>query len=182
MAETNQELQARHKKLGAIFMPYAASRHLALKERNGRLVHYTTAESALKIIKSESIWLRNARDMNDFSEVEHGFALMKESFLVNDKARRIRLYSTLSKIADQCGEDAIKKFDDWWTWTQTSTYLSCFSEHSNSEDEDAYGRLSMWRAFSRNQAAVAIVLRGLPVDGNVTISTSPFPQLLKHLR
>ena len=41
-----------------------------------RFAHYTSADVAMQIIKAKpdnrSLWLRNATEMNDFSEVEFG--------------------------------------------------------------------------------------------------------------
>jgi len=37
-----------------------------------RLVHYTSAENAYRIISGKQVWLRNAHLMNDYSEMQHG--------------------------------------------------------------------------------------------------------------
>jgi hypothetical protein len=65
-------------RLGNILMPYAAKQRQALFEKDPsrthvRLVHYTTAEAALNIIRSKRFWMRNTNCMADYREVQHGF-------------------------------------------------------------------------------------------------------------
>lgn len=45
--------------------------------------------------------------------------------------------------------------DKNWENIRTGTYITCLSEHEN--NEDAHGRLSMWRAFGVNATRVALV-------------------------
>ncbi len=47
---------------------------------NTSFAHYTTAEAAMKIIRSGEIWLRNVRVMNDYSEVVYGLDLMANAW------------------------------------------------------------------------------------------------------
>src|SRR5690606_28877157 len=59
----------------------------------------------------------------------------------------------------------------------TGTYLLCLSEHVN--DEDATGRLSMWRAYGRG-TGVAIVMNSAPFLGGSDVLkayTSPVAYL-----
>lgn len=44
-------------KLMSIFMPEPTRRRLLLHESNRRVVHYTSAENAVKIISSATMWL-----------------------------------------------------------------------------------------------------------------------------
>lgn len=57
--------------IAELFFPHMTARFAALKAGK-RLVHYTSADSAYKIISGRQIWLRNAQMMNDFSEIRHG--------------------------------------------------------------------------------------------------------------
>jgi len=141
--------------LGKIFMPYAARRAKQLLAGTGRLAHYTTAENAIKIIRSRTIWLRNARGMHDFSEVEYGYSQLRDYFQDTEKSRNFA--AALDGCSANIVTDAVTLFDKWWSQIQTNTYISCFSEHV--DNEDAHGRLSMWRAFGRDAAGVAIVIR-----------------------
>jgi hypothetical protein len=137
-------------KLEEIFMPYADMKRKEVLKKPDRLVHYTTAENAINIIRTKCLWLRNARGMQDFSEVEYGYSQLHDYFQNKDNLNAF----------DGCGEnvtrDAITSFNQWWGHIQTSSYISCFSEHGITED--LHGRLSMWRAFGRNTTGVAIVI------------------------
>lgn len=65
-------------RLESIFTPYARSKRDGLYYNNKnrgdvptgqRFVHYTSAESALRIIKTKQIWMRNATCMSDYREI-----------------------------------------------------------------------------------------------------------------
>ena len=83
--------------LQGIFMPYAMSRRDALLNRNGRFVHYTSAESGLSIIRTRQMWLRNAMCMADYSEVQHGGGLLQR-FFGNDANK-----TAFMQAMDTCG-------------------------------------------------------------------------------
>lgn len=55
--------------LSKIFLADLVNHQERIRNEKKRFVHYTTAESALNILKSEEIWLRNATLMNDYMEV-----------------------------------------------------------------------------------------------------------------
>ena len=59
-----------------------------------------------------------------------------------------------------------KLFDDWTGHLKFDTYLTCFSEHK--ESEDTFGRLSMWRAYG-GTTGVALVMKNEPFQ-STTIS------------
>jgi hypothetical protein len=54
-------------------------------EGGARFVHYTSAESALSIIKSKHLWMRNTTCMTDFREVQHGFDILARFFFDEQK-------------------------------------------------------------------------------------------------
>jgi hypothetical protein len=118
-----------------------------------RFVHYTSAESALKIITSKRIWMRNATCMTDYREVQHGFAALQRYFSVH----RPTFDAALNECSPGITEEAFSLFDQWWENIQLHTYITSISEHD--EREDMHGRLSMWRAFGGTTARVAIVIR-----------------------
>jgi Protein of unknown function (DUF2971) len=123
-----------------------------------RLAHYTTAQNAINIFKSKKLWLRNTRFMDDYSEVRHGQELLS-SYLRNDNwANRDKLQTVLKK----CGVELehLSNFEKFWEHVGKDTYICCFSEHTTKDDE--HGRLSMWRAFSKDLAAVAIIFKYPP--------------------
>src|SRR5258708_31961153 len=51
-----------------------------------RFVHYTSAEAALKIIKSKRLWMRNTTCMVDYREVQHGLQIIQNFLSISIKA------------------------------------------------------------------------------------------------
>ena len=147
-------------RLGNILMPYAERQRKALFERvpnqaYARLIHYTTAENALKIINSKRFWMRNTHCMADYREVQHGFQIFNKFF--SDAAKSKAFTETLDKSAPGVAQEAIQMFNASWNDIQFNTYISSISEHQDTEDQ--HGRLSMWRAFGGSGARVGIVLK-----------------------
>jgi hypothetical protein len=147
-------------RLGTIFMPEAMRQRAkaGFIDENStpkRFVHYTTAEAAIKIIQTKRMWMRNTMCMTDYSEVQHGFALIN-SFFQNEHN-----YEFFATALDQChsevSKDTLLAFSHWWERQRTETYVASISEHEDGEDE--HGRLSMWRAFGGNAGKVALVFR-----------------------
>lgn len=147
-------------RLGHILMPYAERQRKAFFEKTpnqtyARLVHYTTAENALKIINSKRIWMRNTHVMADYREVQHGFEIFNKFF--SDPAKGKVFADTLDQCAPGVALEAIRMFNESWRDIQFNTYISSISEHQDNEDQ--HGRLSMWRAFGGAGARVGIVLK-----------------------
>jgi hypothetical protein len=154
------------RRLAEIFMPYAASRRDDVVSKNGRFVHYTSAANALNIINSKTLWMRNTTCMTDYSEVMHGFNRL------NDHPNTKQYLDFLNAEFDNLGKESADLFNSWWNDTQTQTFITSISEHR--DNEDIHGRLSMWRAFSKGNARVALVIR-LP------LTNRRFAQSLKLL-
>ena len=130
----------------------------------GRLVHYTTAEAALNIIRTKRFWMRNTNCMSDFSEVQHGFDILDKFFA--NKARKESFTEALDDCIPGVASEAIAAFNNSWKDILLNTYIACLSEHQDSEDSN--GRLSMWRAFGGTATRIGIVLN-IPY----TLSTLP---------
>jgi hypothetical protein len=58
--------------INQIFFPYAFQRHQEALDKKQRIVHYTSVETAMSIIRHNEVWMRNANCMNDFMEVQYG--------------------------------------------------------------------------------------------------------------
>jgi hypothetical protein len=148
-------------RLESIFTPHARTKRDAFyhndnKEnlpRPQRFVHYTSAEAALKIIKTKRIWMRNTTCMSDYREVQHGFELLNKFF--SDESKKKAFIAALDACSPNSAEEAINLFNQWWNDTQLNTYIASVSEHD--DGEDLFGRLSMWRAFGGFTTRVAIV-------------------------
>lgn len=143
------------RKLQGIFMPYAVRKRTAMIEREGRFVHYTSAANALEIIKTKKVWMRNTNCMSDYSEIQHGFDTLNKFF--SNAPKRDSFLAALDSCIQGVGQEGLTLFNQWWNDIRFNTYISSMSEHW--DDEDQHGRLSMWRAFTRGGARVALVLK-----------------------
>jgi hypothetical protein len=136
-----------------IFDPYADRRiKEAASDNNIDFVHYTSADAAMKIIQSQSWWLRSSSIMNDFQEVSYGIARMDEAEKEHGDCFRDALEAICPGLYDQTQ----KEFAAWKLGFFNDTFLASFSAHHRDE-EDLTGRLSMWRAYG-GEASVAIIL------------------------
>jgi len=139
-----------------IFHPYAFSKTLAAFMNRQRFVHYTTADTALRILTGREVWLRKSTCMNDFMEIEHGFECLQHAY----KNNRDNWNKTLNAIYPDLGDELETRYNNWLPSFRGDTYLACVSEHL--DDENRIGRLSMWRAYG-GKAGVALVLNGFPL-------------------
>jgi hypothetical protein len=129
----------------AIFHPFAKTQRDALYAQNpsARFVHYTSAESALKIVTSKRLWMRNTTCMTDYREVQHGYGILARYFA--DAQKRSTFVQSLDQCAPGVANEAMNLFDQWRFDIGANTYIASVSEHGDQEDN--HGRLSMWRAF-----------------------------------
>ncbi|GGD98639.1 hypothetical protein GCM10011529_00880 [Polymorphobacter glacialis] len=122
-------------------------------------MHYTTAEAAYKIICNKEIWLRSAAVMNDFSEIDYGLKCLKSAW---DSPNGIALQEMLDRLHPSLRADLTNLFDGHAENLRTDTYLTSLSDHSDNEDN--FGRLSMWRAYG-GKVGVALVLNPSAFSG-----------------
>jgi Protein of unknown function (DUF2971) len=144
----------------SIFQPYSLERIKHALINKTRFVHYTTADTAVRILENEQIWLRKCSCMNDFMEVEHGFECLNSAYKKNQELVKATLDALFPNIQDRLQ----KLFNSWLPHFRTGTYIACVSEHGNptvGEEEDQIGRLSMWRAYG-GKTGVAIVMNNGP--------------------
>ena len=146
-----------HELTMSIFSTHYVRRVTKIHEEGSSFVHYTGAETALRIIRNNNIWLRNTQCMNDYQEVHHGIDCLVTSFSYEVSGEKFKdaLESTFSGITKRITD----LFDGWIPALRSSTYIMCVSEHPPSENE--YGRLSMWRAYGGKQS-VALVFNTTP--------------------
>lgn len=138
-----------------IFCPHLIERFLHLHFSKTRLAHYTSTENAMKIVDGRSVWLRNVRCMNDFSEVQWGARLLETFF---DSSAATPFWSTLESIQPGIRERTSTQYRGWAKDFISNTYVFCLSEHAS---EDDLGRLSMWRAYATNNGC-ALILDSAP--------------------
>jgi hypothetical protein len=139
-------------RLWGIFFPHAEARTQEISSANTRFAYYTSAETALKIFSTGEFWMRNARVMNDYEEIQYGLDHLRTIYS-GDAGKRFQ--RSLNDIFPGFTENFIGKFNQWVPAMLNDTYLGCFSEHLPSEDN--LGRLSMWRAYGQPHG-VAIIL------------------------
>ena len=136
-------------RLFGIFLPYFRDKRAHSEQTRQRFAHYTSADSAVKMLNSEEVWLRKSSVMNDFSEIEFGIGCL-------DRAWRspagVQFKQLLNSMFEGSAGRIENMFEQQLPQMRYDTYLACISEHD--EDENRFGRLSMWRAYGN----VAIVL------------------------
>ncbi|MBW8363353.1 MAG: hypothetical protein K0M39_02220 [Rhizobium sp.] len=139
-------------RIEAIFFPYATERIAKVRESKTRFVHYTSAEVAMQIISGQEVWMRNATTMNDYMEVTHGSECLRKAYA---GANGQKLKQTIDALFPGLSGELESRFNAWLPGLRYDTYLTCISEHCDSEDK--HGRLSMWRAYG-GSTGVALVL------------------------
>jgi Protein of unknown function (DUF2971) len=147
-----------------IFFPYIAKKIQEVPPSDRRFAYYTTADTAMKILRGKQIWLRNTAVMNDYSEVEYGFNCFESAYQTEPGTNfQAALESCVPGLAEEVTKEL---FNDWQLIIRENTYVTCLSEHLSKEDQ--YGRLSMWRAYG-NGAGVALVINGPVMFANTHV-------------
>ena len=136
--------------------------------------HYTSAFSALEILKSRRIWMRNSISMNDYSEIIYGRKCLMDCWKDHDIGGRLK--SNLSKINAHTESNIDNFLSGSEKPREALTYIISVSEHRNTDPyESIYGRLSMWRAYG-GDTSVAIILDTMPIIlKNKSIDTTAMP-------
>lgn len=150
--------------LAKIFFPRAIQELTRARENNVRFAHYTSADTALKILQSGEIFLRNSSLMNDFSEIRHGWRCLLSAY--NSPLGK-RLQMVLREIQPDLPEILQGNFNSQILEVTNETYLCSLSEHGDplgDDHEDKFGRLSMWRAYAPKDG-VAFVMKNTPFLG-----------------
>lgn len=146
--------------LAQVFFGYAKERMEAIRISATRFAYYTTAATAYQILESRKIWLRNAKLMNDFSEIGHGFQCLGAAF-AGESGDRFR--AALDSCLPGLSSEIPGLFATLVPNLELDTFLACVSEHL--PEEDRSGRLSMWRAYG-GSTGVALVVTGDAMLGN----------------
>jgi len=137
-----------------IFCPGLIQETQSVESEQKRFVYYTSADTAMKILRNQELWFRNATVMNDFSEISYGLELIRKVFS-GQEGERFR------KAIDDIFRGTIKQADElllgWEYDWRLETYIACVSIHNSEEDQR--GRLSMWRAYGNT----ALVVKNTPM-------------------
>jgi hypothetical protein len=94
--------------------------------------------------------------VNDFSEIQYGLEIIRRGLLTfsGEQFRK-----AIELIQTGIMDEVLASFDPLKPAFLSDTYVACFSEHLNLEDD--HGRLSMWRAYG-SATRVAIVMNNRP--------------------
>lgn len=144
------------RKIAEIFLPHAVRETARIRTSGQRFAHYTSADTALKILRSERMLLRNSSLMNDFSEVRHGLDCLRAAYTGPGGQR---LKEALKQVQDDLPEVLEENFNAEVVDVLAETYLMSLSEHDTGH-EDAFGRLSMWRAYAPKDGVAFILNNG----------------------
>ena len=159
MTELTKEQRDQYRELGRIFMPRTAedvSRLYPGGEGTARFAHYTSADAALKIIRTRRLWMRDATCMADYGEIEHGFRLSLRLLKQNNRLEEFK--AALEAVAPGVADKGLNTFDQHsYSIRRGGTFIASLSEHRDHEDN--FGRLSMWRAFGSTGVRVAVIVR-----------------------
>lgn len=141
-------------KFNEIFLPEFYTKTRKMAEGGQRFAYYTTADTALKILKNKELWLRHSTVVNDFSEISYGIELIRKTFSEEFSKNFI---STVNAVFPGTIEKVEQLLNAWVPDCKLETYLACISLHHETEDKS--GRLSMWRAYGDT----AIVIKNTPL-------------------
>jgi hypothetical protein len=98
--------------------------------------------------------------MNDFMEARHGFDCLVEALRTPTGVAFRRM---LDERHGGLGSEVVNRLHEWNAGIMLDSFATCFSEHSQAEDQ--HGRLSMWRAYG-GRAGVALVFNVSSVMDN----------------
>lgn len=158
MDNKEQNYSVNAEQIEKIFFPFSYHERRKLAERNPpRFVYYTSAETAVNIIRNKEIWMRSTMTMNDYAEIEYGFNCLNEA-IKSPFGETFR--ATLNELHPNIAQECIDLFNQWYPGIRRDTFITCVSEHM--DDEDVHGRLSMWRAYG-GRDGIALVINGTPM-------------------
>lgn len=145
---TNEEFQ-----VAEIFMPHYIRSVSKTVVEETNFVHYTSAETAVKILDKQSIWMRHTATMNDYLEIEYGLDLLSDTYNNREEG------TLFKKALEKAHHGIVKKIEDlfntWGPIFRDETYITCLSEHDDSENQ--HGKLSMWRAYGRPHGIAMVI-------------------------
>ena len=162
-----QTLSSPNTEFKETFFPSAIEAARRLQDQQTKLAYYTTADTACKMIRNGEVWLRNATVMNDYSELTHGLACLRDAY---NSSPGEALKDVLNTIHPGISQELEVDFNRWIPSIQYSTFIACLTEHP--PEEDQFGRLSMWRAYG-GSSGVAVIVKPDPF-------LSPMPALAAY--
>jgi hypothetical protein len=118
--------------------------HLPREKLPDVLWHYTGGTGLLGIIQERSIWATQVSCLNDSTEVEYGFDLMRNSLLACGTRPTFRRAERQLLIAVEKDWANVSRITSDW-------FVACFTTHGDD--------LSQWRAYGGGEGGFAIGFR-----------------------
>ncbi|UWQ03968.1 DUF2971 domain-containing protein [Aliiroseovarius crassostreae] len=143
-----------------IFQPGLIEESMSIVSEQKRFVYYTSADTAMKVLRNQELWFRNSTVMNDYSEITYGLGLIREVFS-GEEGKRFR--TSIEDIFPGTIKKAEEFLAGWERDWEFETYIACVSVHN--PDEDQRGRLSMWRAYGDT----ALVINNTPMTATTDL-------------
>lgn len=95
-----------------IFFPYVANKIREVPPSSRRFAYYTTADTAMKILRSKQIWLRNTAVMNDYSEIEYGSCCFEGAYKTDPGSKfKTALESCFPGLRKKLGKNSLMTGD-----------------------------------------------------------------------
>lgn len=143
-----------------IFYPGYLGEVITLINEGQRFSYYTSAETAMKVIRNEELWFRNATAMNDFSEINYGLSLIQNVFSGTEGEKFRQEVESILPDTINMANNLLSAWEKDW---RLETYIACVSIHDAKEDN--WGRLSMWRAYGNT----ALIVKNTPMVANTDL-------------
>jgi len=156
--------------ISKLFLPQLFGKQELVQGKKTRFAHYTSAEGAMSILTTRKMWLRNILFMNDFSEVDFGIRCLSAFF---NGTSANAFWEIVARLTDGTGQGVKDLFNGWVPDLTTQTYVTCVSEHG--PEDDAYGRLSMWRAYGKNTGVALVVNPDVMLSETDALHTYTYP-------
>lgn len=126
-----------------------------------RLVHYTSADTAMRIIQGSCnpdptgsfLWLRNTRLMNDTQEIAHGLSMIRQTFVTREAKQ---FFDMIDGLHSKLGSYLRTTLQNHLVTSMDKVFVCSLSEHLRRDD--ILGRLSMWRAYG-SENGVGLVFK-----------------------
>jgi len=125
---------------------------LSFPAKRPMLAHYTSIQTFERIITNEEFWFSNPLFMNDLEELKFG---MNEGAAEFYRSETLKRACGTSERHEELTKAFGDLFDDFDSNHALNTYLMCFSEHAQDDND---GLLSMWRGYGNGGAGAAIVI------------------------
>ena len=120
-----------------------------------KLVHYTSFQTLNSMLSNEELWFSSADTMNDFAEVRHGKALIRD-YVTQDGSTLNHLFKSLLTDHGDLMKEVDSVFLRQLQLDPYDTFISCWSNCDI--DSRQHDNLAMWRGYAADGNGVAVVV------------------------